>query len=128
MPFALVPEGFKLQKVSKQQQEALDNFNNKEIIKTLASSGSSVIAVLTFGALVAFALYMGFKIPNLNIVESFATAFPQFSAILGISRELTPEQAQSLKKILEEFVNDPTSRPFFVDKEKVKRDLSKYGI
>ena len=32
------------------------------------------------------------------------------------------------KKILEEFVNDPTSRPFFVDKEKLKRDLSKYGI
>ena len=115
MPFALVPEGFKLEKLSKQQQEALDNFNNKEIIKTLAGSGSSGIAVLALGAVIAFALYKGIKFPSLDIVQSFATGFPQLSAILGIERELTTTQAETLRKILE----DPsTTFPWLINKDK----------
>tara|TARA_R100000781_G_scaffold113894_2_gene83407 strand:+ start:1344 stop:1730 length:387 start_codon:yes stop_codon:yes gene_type:complete len=127
MPVALVPEGFTLETVSKQQKEALDNFNNKEIIKTLASSGSSGIAVLTIGAIVVYGLYKGFKIPKLNIVESFAAAFPQLSAILGVERQLSETQAQKIRDLLEEFVNDPTSRPFFVDKDKVKEEIPNFG-
>jgi len=30
MPFALIPEGFKLQKVTKAQQQAIDNFNSSK--------------------------------------------------------------------------------------------------
>jgi len=126
MPFALVPEGFKLEKLNKQQQEALDNFNNKEIIKTLAGSGSSGIAVLTIGAIVAFALYKGVKFPSLDIVQSFATGFPQLSAVLGIKRELSDEQAETLRKILE----DPsTTFPWLVNLTKDNDfDFKKFGV
>ena len=118
MPAALVPEGFTLETVSKQQKEALDNFNRNEIIKTLASSGSAGIAVLTFGAVVAYALYKGFKFPNLDIVQSFATTFPQLSAALGIKRELTAEQAAAIRELLEDPSQLPWMASFFEDKQK----------
>jgi hypothetical protein len=105
MPLTIVPEGIKLQKVNKAEKEAIEEYNNKEIIKTLASSGSAGIAVLAFGTLVAYALYKGVKFPSLDIVQSFATGFPQLSAVLGIKRELTAEQAETLRTILE----DPSS-------------------
>jgi len=115
MALTIVPEGIKLQKVSKAEKEAIEEYNNKELIKTLAGSGSAGIAVLALGAIIAFALYKGIKFPNLDIVQSFATGFPQLSAILGIERELTAEQAQTLKKILE----DPSSTfPWLVNKDK----------
>jgi len=126
MPFALVPEGFKLEKLSKQQQEALDNFNNKEILKTLAGSGSAGIAVLTVGVIVVYALYKGVKFPSLDIVQSFATGFPQLSALLGIKRELSDEQADTLRKILE----DPgTTFPWLVSLTKDNDfDFKKFGV
>ena len=110
-----VPGGINLQKVSKAEKEAIEEYNNKELIKALAGSGSSGIAVLALGAVIAFALYKGIKFPSLDIVQSFATGFPQLSAILGIERELTATQAQTLRKILE----DPSSTfPWLVNKDK----------
>jgi len=110
-----VPGGINLQKVSKAEKEAIEEYNNKELIKALAGSGSSGIAVLALGAVIAFALYKGIKFPSLDIVQSFATGFPQLSAILGIERELTTTQAETLRKILE----DPsTTFPWLINKDK----------
>ena len=41
MPFALVPEGFKLQKVSKLQKEAIDKYNSNQNIQAFFEGPAS---------------------------------------------------------------------------------------
>jgi len=40
------------------------------------------------------------KLPNFDILGSFAAGFPQLSAALGVKRELSAEQAQTLRDLL----------------------------
>jgi len=125
MALTIVPEGIKLQKVSKAEKEAIEEYNNKELIKTLAGSGSAGIAVLALEAIISFALYKGIKFPNLNLVQSFATIFPQFSAVLGIERELTADQAAAITKLLE----DPSQIPWVANLVKDKDfNFKQFGI
>ena len=41
MPFALIPEGFKLQKVTKAQQQAIDKFNSNQNIEAFFEGPAS---------------------------------------------------------------------------------------
>ena len=75
MPFALIPEGFKLQKVSKLQQEAVDKYySNKSTTAFLEGDSSGevakaltvVVTPILVGALAKYVIDNPDQFPNLD--------------------------------------------------------------
>ena len=73
MPFALIPEGYKLQKVTKLQKEAVDKFYSSKNIDSFLdgqASGELVKAVaIVVTPIVLAALAKQVDLPNFNITE-----------------------------------------------------------
>ncbi len=73
MPFALIPEGYKLQKVSKLQKEAVDKFYSSKNIDSFLdgqASGELVKAVaIVVTPIVLAALAKEIDVPDFNITE-----------------------------------------------------------
>jgi len=73
MPFALIPEGYKLQKVTKQQKEAVDKFYNSKNIDSFLdgqASGELVKAVaIVVTPIVLAALAKQVDLPDFNVTE-----------------------------------------------------------
>ena len=73
MPFALIPEGYKLQKVTKLQKEAVDKFYNSKNIDSFLdgqASGELVKAVaIVVTPIVLAALAKQVDLPDFNITE-----------------------------------------------------------
>ena len=73
MPFALIPEGYKLQKVTKQQKEAVDKFYSSKNIDSFLdgqASGELVKAVaIVVTPIVLAALAKQIDLPDFNITE-----------------------------------------------------------
>ena len=73
MPFALIPEGYKLQKVTKQQKEAVDKFYSSKNIDSFLdgqASGELVKAVaIVVTPIVLAALAKQVDLPDFNITE-----------------------------------------------------------
>ena len=73
MPFALIPEGFKLQKVTKLQQEAVDKYNSSQSTQAFlegdapAEMVKAVAIVVT--PIVLAALAKQVDLPDFNITE-----------------------------------------------------------
>ena len=73
MPFALIPEGYKLQKVTKLQKEAVDKFYSSKNIDSFLdgqASGELVKAVaLVVTPIVLAALAKQIDLPDFNVTE-----------------------------------------------------------
>ena len=73
MPFALIPEGYKLQKVTKQQKEAVDKFYSSKNIDSFLdgqASGELVKAVaIVVTPIVLAALAKQIDLPDFNVTE-----------------------------------------------------------
>ena len=73
MSFALIPEGYKLQKVTKQQKEAVDKFYSSKNIDSFLdgqASGELVNAVaIVVTPIVLAALAKQVDLPDFNITE-----------------------------------------------------------
>ena len=73
MPFALIPEGYKLQKVTKLQKEAVDKFYSSKNIDSFLdgqASGELVKAVaIVVTPIVLTALAKQVDLPDFNITE-----------------------------------------------------------
>ncbi len=73
MPFALIPEGYKLQKVTKLQKEAVDKFYSSKNIDSFLdgqASGELVKAVaIVVTPIVLAALAKEIDVPDFNITE-----------------------------------------------------------
>ena len=73
MPFALIPEGFKLQKVTKLQQEAVDKYNASQSTQAFlegdapAEMVKAVAIVVT--PIVLAALAKQIDLPDFNVTE-----------------------------------------------------------
>ena len=100
MPYALIPDGFTLQKVNKGEMEAVNRHNRALAIRRFTGSQNSSVIFIVAAAVGLFFVAKQIKIPGFDVLGSFAQAFPQLSAALGISRELTAEQAAALKKLI----------------------------
>ena len=73
MPFALIPEGYKLQKVTKLQKEAVDKFYSSKNIDSFLdgqASGELVKAVaIVVTPIVLAALAKQIDLPDFNLTE-----------------------------------------------------------
>ena len=73
MSFALIPEGYKLQKVTKQQKEAVDKFYSSKNIDSFLdgqASGELVKAVaIVVTPIVLAALAKQIDLPDFNVTE-----------------------------------------------------------
>ena len=73
MPFALIPDGYKLQKVTKLQKEAVDKFYSSKNIDSFLdgqASGELVKAVaIVVTPIVLAALAKQVDLPNFNITD-----------------------------------------------------------
>ena len=103
MPYALIPDGYSLKKVTKAQKSALDELNRAKAIERFAGTAGSPILLIAVIAVGIFYLASQFKLPSLDIRDTFQAAFPQVAAILGIKGELSAQGAENLR-ILMEFV------------------------
>ena len=73
MPFALIPDGYKLQKVTKLQKEAVDNFYRSQNVDSFLegqASGELVKAVaIVVTPIVLAALAKQVDLPDFNITD-----------------------------------------------------------
>ena len=73
MPFALIPDGYKLQKVTKLQKEAVDKFYSSKNIDSFLdgqASGELVKAIaIVVTPIIAVALAKQLDLPNFNITK-----------------------------------------------------------
>ena len=102
MPYALIPDGYSLKKVTKAQKSALDELNRAKAIERFAGTAGSPILLIAVIAVGFFYLASQFKLPSLDIRDTFQAAFPQVAAILGIKGELSAEGAENLRILMEE--------------------------
>ena len=89
MPYALIPDGFTLQKVNKGELEAVNRHNRDLAIRRFTGSRNSSVILLVGAAVGLYFLSKQIKIPNFSLKDSFAAAFPQLSAVLGIKGKLS---------------------------------------
>ena len=97
MPYALIPDGYTLKKVNKGELEAVNRHNRAQAIRRFTGSRNSSVILVVASAIGLFFLSKQIKIPNFDLIGSFAQAFPQLSAALGIERELTAAQAATIR-------------------------------
>jgi len=102
MPYALIPDGFTLKKVNKGELEAVNRHNRALAIRRFTGSQNSSVIFIVAAAVGLFFVAKQIKIPGFDVIGSFAQAFPQLSAALGIKRELTTEQASKIQKLFTE--------------------------
>ena len=80
MPFALIPEGYKLQKVTKLQKEAVDKFYSSKNIDSFLdgqASGELVKAVaIVVTPIVLAALAKQIDLPDLDVKEFISNLIP----------------------------------------------------
>jgi len=73
MPFALIPDGFKLQKVTKLQKEAIDRYNSSKNIEAFFEGPASAELVkavaIVVTPIVLAALAKQVDLPDFNITE-----------------------------------------------------------
>ena len=102
MPYALIPDGYSLKKVTKAQKSALDELNRAKAIERFAGTAGSPILLIAVIAVGIFYLASQFKLPSLDIRDTFQAAFPQLAAIVGIKGTLSDEGAENLLILMEE--------------------------
>jgi len=102
MPYALIPDGFTLKKVNQGELEAVNRHNRALAIRRFTGSQNSSVIFIVAAAVGLFFVAKQIKIPGFDVIGSFAQAFPQLSAALGIKRELTAEQAAKIQNLFTE--------------------------
>jgi len=102
MPYALIPDGYSLKKVTKLQKKALDEHNRSKAIERFAGTAGSPILLIVVIAAGLFFLASQFKLPGIDIRQAFQAAFPQLAAIVGIKGELSDEAARKIQILVNE--------------------------
>ena len=132
MPYALIPDGFTLKKVTPQQLEAVNRHNRALAIRRFTGSQNSSVIFIVAAAVGLFFVAKQIKIPSFNVLDSFAQTFPQLSAALGIPRktDMTPEQVARILSLIEKGAGPDESallRLFYpTPEEKAKRGESPF--
>ena len=132
MPYALIPDGFTLKKVNKGELEAVDRHNRALAIRRFTGSQNSSVILVVASAIGLFFLSKQIKIPGFDVIGSFAQFFPQLSAAFGIKRELSAEQAATIKKLFTEGAGPEYSgfvqRLFPTPEEKAAKNQVDYSV
>ena len=104
MPYALIPDGFTLKKVNKGELEAVNRHNRALAIRRFTGSQNSSVIFIIAAAVGLYFVAKQIKIPGFNVLDSFAAAFPQLSAVFGIARktDMTPEQEARILSLFQE--------------------------
>ena len=104
MPYALIPDGYTLKKVTKDQKQAVDDLQWREALKGFTGSNNSSIFLIAAASVGGYWALTHFKIPSFSLTQSFANTFPQLSAVFGITRQLdlSPEQIEKLERLQSE--------------------------
>ena len=107
MPFALIPEGFKLQKVSKVQQEAVDKYYSSKNIEAffdgpMSSEVVKAVAIVVTPILLAVLAKRGYEFTREEIGELFDSAvnlIPEFNLdpTAGIKEDITQAILDKIK-------------------------------
>jgi len=97
MAYVLVPEGFKLQKVTKAEKVAIDDYNRAELFKQFASAPNSGVIFIIAALIGIYFLAKELKIPGFNLKDTLLNLIPGVKV-----GELTPEQADTLRTMFRE--------------------------
>jgi hypothetical protein len=95
--YVLVPEGFKLQKVTKAQKAAIDDYNRAELFKQFASAPNSGVIFIVAALIGIYFVAKELKIPGFNLKNTLLNLIPGVKV-----GELTPEQADTLRTMFRE--------------------------
>jgi hypothetical protein len=138
MPYALVPDGYTLKKVNKGELEAINRHNRALAIRRFTGSRNSSVIFIVAAAVGFSFLFKQIKIPGFDVLGSFAQAFPQLSAALGVSGKLTPEQSAKIDSLFREGAGPdastlmklffPTPEERAAKKAEKETTFRKYGI
>lgn len=96
MPFALVPEGYKLQKVTKAQKEAVDSYTNAESIQAFfdgPASGELVkgVVIVVTPIILSVLAKRGFEFAKEEADDLLSAVFnliPEFDPTMGIKEKV----------------------------------------
>ena len=97
MAYVLVPEGFKLQKVTKAQKVAIDEHNRAQILKRFAGATNSSVIFIIAALIGIYFLAKELKIPSFNLKNTLLNLIPGVNV-----GELTSEQAETLRIMFRE--------------------------
>lgn len=129
MPYALIPDGYTLKKVTKEQKQAVDDLEWKEALKGFTGSNNSSIFLLVALGVVGYFALSQFRFPGFSLKQSFANTFPQLSAALGIKGELSEKQAETIRRWFDEGAGPGESAflrfIFPTPEEKARREAEK---
>jgi len=97
MAYALVPEGYTLKKVNKEQKEALSEFTQAQTLRRLAAAPNSGVIVVTAVGVGLYLLSKQFYIPNFRLTDILLNLIPGVSV-----GELSPEQSATIQRLFKE--------------------------
>ena len=100
MPFALIPDGFKLQKVTKAQQQAIDKFNSNQNIEAFfegpASSEVKAVAIVVTPIVLAALAKRGYEFAEQEVKDIISGTT---EAVSGVGDDLLINLANSIINI-----------------------------
>ena len=97
MPYALVPEGYKLQKVNKEQKEAVNEFTQAQTFRRLAAAPNSGVIVVTALGVGLYFLSKQLYIPDFRITDILLNLIPGVNV-----GQLSEKGAANLQKLFDE--------------------------
>jgi len=101
MPFAIIPEGFKLQKVTKEQQKAIDQYNSNQNIEAFFEGPASselvkTVAIVVTPIVLAVLAKRGFEFAE-DEVKDILTATTE--GVTGVGEDLVERIVNALKQL-----------------------------
>ena len=101
MPFAVIPEGFKLQKVTKAQQQAIDQFNSNNNIEAFFEGPASselvkVVAIVVTPIVLAALAKRGYEFAE-DEVKDILTAATE--GVTGVGGNLLDSISDAISKL-----------------------------
>ena len=102
MPFAVIPEGFKLQKVTKAQQQAIDKFNSNKNIEAFFEGPASselvkVVAIVVTPIVLATLAKRGYEFAEDEVKDIVSAAT---EGATGIGEDLITKTADTIIELI----------------------------
>jgi len=101
MPFALIPEGFKLQKVTKLQQQAIDKYNSNQNIEAFFEGPASselvkTVAIVVTPIVLAVLAKRGYEFAE-DEVKDILTAATE--GVTGVGEDLVERIVSAISQL-----------------------------
>jgi len=101
MPFALIPEGFKLQKVTKLQQQAIDKYNSNQNIEAFFEGPASselvkTVAIVVTPIVLAVLAKRGYEFAE-DEVKDILTAATE--GVTGVGEDLVERIVNAISQL-----------------------------